>query len=806
MYKLTLLLTLLTSSLLAQYYPLDSISCPGYTNFNMDYQSKIDLQGKSRQESPWGFQEIYIGNAIHHTVSSVQDYLNLVNNNTTGWEWSDTNTHIVHFSSGTYILPTVSTYYLFKVPSRTIIQGAGIGITIFKAVNNLSSPIALFNMENAEDIVLRDFSFYNETIDNKWSITKANDWAGGVRENFLFENIEFDDAFGSIGVSQPGGTKYNFVTFRGLRKRIGNTTARINQNYTTPVPVTYQFSNMNSAGIKLSGQLGIRHGNSVVFHDCILGDNISATLDIYNNYVEIVETSFIDPLHDHSIKSPNGNHIYIHDCDFELTYTEKIINNSYYNPTFYTHEGGGLPNYHFKNITFTRNGLISNNGTVLIESEPFTLYDNRPNNVSGDMVWEGISFVGYTPQHQVVGFPNVQTTQGYEAINYTTHTSSIAQLKNLQQPNFTLNIDNRIGSSIIDNKGVYSWGGNTDGHIDYARDNKTFIGTKANMKTRAYITMQNATVKNIYNSKISGNSSAPTADNVIVSGGTNIGDTLFINYNYSDPFCIGEGNSTIAWSTAVQELQNSTQSYYVITNSDCGTSIGAWVHPINSNGDTPTFAIPASNNFIQVGGTITSVQSVVTCGGYTWIDGNTYTMNNNSATYTLTNVNGCDSIVTLDLTVQNLDLSINITGDVVTSNEVGANYQWLLCGNLYTPLANQNNQSYTAVQNGLYAVEVSKNNCVDTSACVTINSVGIHELNQEQFRAFPNPSNGVFTITINNPNDAIVSIYNNIGQLVFSKTKINSENTPINLKQPKGIYFVEIRNNKHYERTKIIIE
>ena len=43
------------------------------------------------------------------------------------------------------------------------------------------------------------------------------------------------------------------------------------------------------------------------------------------------------------------------------------------------------------------------------------------------------------------------------------------------------------------------------------------------------------------------------------------------------------------------------------------------------------------------------------CGSYTWIDGNTYTASNNSATFTILNgsINGCDSTVTLDLTISN---------------------------------------------------------------------------------------------------------------------------------------------------------
>ena len=43
------------------------------------------------------------------------------------------------------------------------------------------------------------------------------------------------------------------------------------------------------------------------------------------------------------------------------------------------------------------------------------------------------------------------------------------------------------------------------------------------------------------------------------------------------------------------------------------------------------------------------------CGSYTWIDGNTYTASNNTATFNIPGgaANGCDSLVTLDLTISN---------------------------------------------------------------------------------------------------------------------------------------------------------
>jgi len=486
---------------------------PNYTHYNKDYYDKMVAEGKPTQETPWGFQEIYIKNAKVHNVSSIDEYIHLINFNTDGTNWVDGKTHIINFASGEYIIPNGTSYYIMKVPARTIIQGAGMGETIFKAVDEIVPGDTyhyrkLFNLEYAtHDVVVRGISFYNETSDNKWGLFHSN--GSRDRENYLFENIEFDDSFGAIG-KKPYNS--NFITFRGLRKRIGNTTQRIKDNFTVPVPNAYQFYSMNDDNVALAGQVGMRTGNSVVFHDCVLGDAISATIDTYNNYIEMVGISFIDPLHDHSVKCPNANHLYLHDCTFEIRYAQSIMQDGgYWNPTFFTHEGGQLANYHFKNLEFTRVHkqitAISKTGTTItyVESEPFMIYTNRPNNISGDMVWENITFNGYSIDHQVVGYPYVQTLKGFQAINYTSFDAKSAQLKsgnNNSRGAYTVNVETRTGTSKEDITGVYSWGQKTDGSIDFPRDNRTFEGTKSAMENQPYVTMNRSTVKKIYNARL----------------------------------------------------------------------------------------------------------------------------------------------------------------------------------------------------------------------------------------------------------------------------------------------------------------
>lgn len=68
-----------------------------------------------------------------------------------------------------------------------------------------------------------------------------------------------------------------------------------------------------------------------------------------------------------------------------------------------------------------------------------------------------------------------------------------------------------------------------------------------------------------------------------------------------------------------------------------------------------------------------SIDPQISCDSFTWIDGNTYTTSNNTATHILTNVTGCDSIVTLNLTVNDSDTIF----DTVASC---SNYTWPVNG------------------------------------------------------------------------------------------------------------------------------
>ncbi len=188
---------------------------------------------------------------------------------------------------------------------------------------------------------------------------------------------------------------------------------------------------------------------------------------------------------------------------------------------------------------------------------------------------------------------------------------------------------------------------------------------------------------------------------------------------------------------------------------------------------------------------------------------NSYTFNNQTITTsgiyydTLINANGCDSIITLNLTINNSNVATTQNGIQLSATSTGASYQWLTC-NPFTIILGANSQTYTATANGDYAVIVTQNGCTDTSNCMTVNGVGINELNtQNQITISPNPTNSIFKIECP-MNGAQVILYNSFGQKLLT-SKIENQTSLIDISHvTKGIYIAEIIDDKTTYRVKII--
>jgi hypothetical protein len=202
----------------------------------------------------------------------------------------------------------------------------------------------------------------------------------------------------------------------------------------------------------------------------------------------------------------------------------------------------------------------------------------------------------------------------------------------------------------------------------------------------------------------------------------------------------------------------------------------------------------------------TGVATVNACNTFTWINGINYTSSTNTPTFTLTNAAGCDSVVTLNLTINSVsNLSTTLSGATISANNGSASYQWLDCNNSFAQIAGQTAQTFSPSSNGSYAVQLTQNGCVDTSVCVAVTTVGVDENTfAETIKVYPNPNNGQFTLELTE--NALVEVTDISGKDIF-KSNLHKGANQLNLSHIEtGVYFVTIITGGKQVSVKIVKE
>ena len=208
-------------------------------------------------------------------------------------------------------------------------------------------------------------------------------------------------------------------------------------------------------------------------------------------------------------------------------------------------------------------------------------------------------------------------------------------------------------------------------------------------------------------------------------------------------------------------------------------------------------------------GSARGIDTKTECDSYTWIDGNIYTSNNNTATFNIVGgaENGCDSIVRLDLTINNVsDLTTNTSDLTITSNNDNAVYQWLNCDNAYELISNETGQAFTATVNGNYAIELTENGCVDTSDCIAITTVGIIESDfSNGLSVFPNPTDGDFSIDLGSLYDSVEILISEVnGKIIRSESFHHVQFASLQLGESSGIYLITISVNDRKDVIRLV--
>jgi hypothetical protein len=137
-----------------------------------------------------------------------------------------------------------------------------------------------------------------------------------------------------------------------------------------------------------------------------------------------------------------------------------------------------------------------------------------------------------------------------------------------------------------------------------------------------------------------------------------------------------------------------------------------------------------------------------------------------------------------------------------------ASYRWLDCKNGKQAIPGAQSQTFTPDSSGSYALEISKNGCVDTSDCFTFFNTEIPMVYSPAYIVQPNPSNGSFDISSGHTNEILkVKIINLSGQIVYSDEHKDTMVMHIESQLPPGIYFIEMTNqSEHTYIQKLIVQ
>lgn len=282
--------------------------------------------------------------------------------------------------------------------------------------------------------------------------------------------------------------------------------------------------------------------------------------------------------------------------------------------------------------------------------------------------------------------------------------------------------------------------------------------------------------------------------------------------NYNDRFVIG-------YSAVLNNLANNQHTYIrelsfpvppapaYGTDVQTACSSYTWIdgNTYNTDNNSATYTYPGGavsggDSIVTLNLTIldpaTGTDVLTACDMIVWIDGLTYDANNNTATYTIVGgaANGCDSIVTLNLTIYSVNIGVTLNGASLTADASNATYQWVDCDNGMTNIDGATDQTFSPTMNGNYAVWVTENGCTDISSCYSISTIGLSENeSKHEMDVYPNPTMGAVTIDLKKQYDFIqVRVLNLTGSEVESIIYHNLQKMELNLEGRCGIYFLEI--------------
>lgn len=140
---------------------------------------------------------------------------------------------------------------------------------------------------------------------------------------------------------------------------------------------------------------------------------------------------------------------------------------------------------------------------------------------------------------------------------------------------------------------------------------------------------------------------------------------------------------------------------------------------------------------------------------------------------------------------------IERTGNMLTTTQPYASYQWLLAGE---PISGANDRSYEPTADGVYSVRVATDESICTATSEPLNFILASRSAKQSATAwtlYPNPAQGQVLVRLNGAaSETQAQVFDGAGRLVLMETlKVNGNEAALNVQAlPRGLYRVVLRD------------
>ncbi|MBP9689712.1 MAG: T9SS type A sorting domain-containing protein, partial [Bacteroidia bacterium] len=328
---------------------------------------------------------------------------------------------------------------------------------------------------------------------------------------------------------------------------------------------------------------------------------------------------------------------------------------------------------------------------------------------------------------------------------------------------------------------------------------------------------------------VTGNANCRTTTNVITTNKIPLPNTTF-TITPNDSFCSGDStklsafdqpNNQYKWYRNNMELTGQTAGelwtkqpglykLYVRNGSCNATSTPLTISMFNKP-NTPIINVQP-NNFFCVGDSTLLSTNIQTGFQYKWylndvelaekISNDMWATSGGNYQVKVSNVFCSSTSQTANITEAPLPEKPTITriSDTLYSSYT-QNNNWYFNGILVA--SNQN--YFKPTQNGIYTIEaVTNEGCKSDTANFNWTSTGLNTYSTlNRVTIYPNPSKG--KVYIETAEEYRVSIFNQLGQLVYNGVLLPDITIKINLNQSAGVYIINLSSQKSTYTTKLVI-